>query len=443
MNQPSLRRQIGVAGAVFTLVGYVIGASIFVLPGELGARAGPGLFVSYLVAAGLAALAGLAAAHIGSLVPVSGAVYTAVSRTVGAGWGFLVAWSLLAAVAVGVPLVALGFSDYLAYFVPARPRLAVAAAVVAGFGLVNCLPVRKAVGAQAAMTAGFLLVVFLFGVVAVTRFQAERFVPLFPMGLGPVLGAAVAGYFSYTGFMAIADIAEEIRDPGRTLPRALAIGFVLVTSAYVLVALAVTGLLDWRSLADVPAPVATAAETFLPAWVVGVIALAAMLAAATSVHGVLLIHSRDLYALARSRVFPSSLAVVSPGTGIPTPAVIALTVIVLGGVAAGAGLMEYALLAVEAVVFTQILAGLAVLRLPPPPGRDRFALRGALRPCVGLGLMITSAGFLVIGAMQSPTVTLVFGLLLGLGLLYYRLRRAALASHGIRLDDLLASRPDS
>lgn len=442
MNEPVLKRRIGVPGAVFTLVGYVIGASIFVLPGELGARAGPGLFASYLVAAGLAALACLAAAHLGSQVPVSGAIYVAVARTVGARAGFLVAWSLIAAVTVGVPLVAYGLADYLAYFVPDRPRLATAALVVAAFGLVNCLPVAKAVQAQAVMTVAFLLVVFGFGMAAATRFDPVRFTPLFPAGLSPVLGAAVAGYFSYTGFMAIADIAEELRNPGRTLPRALAASLVIVTAAYVLIALAVTGLLDWRSLAAVPAPVATAADTFLPEWVVDAISAAAILAAATSVHGVLLIHSRDVYALARARVFPAALARLSPATGIPTGAVLGLAALALAGVMVGAGLLEYALLAVEGVMFAQIMAGLAVLRMPPGPDRARFALPGPVRQVVGLGLIISSMGFLVVGAIQSPTVTLLFGLVLALGVLYYRLRGAALASRGVNLDELLASRPD-
>ena len=77
-----LQGRIGVAGAVFALVGYIIGGSIFILPGELAGQVGPAVFLAYLIAAGLALFVCFAAAQIGSAFPMSGGTYVAVSSVV-------------------------------------------------------------------------------------------------------------------------------------------------------------------------------------------------------------------------------------------------------------------------------------------------------------------------------------------------------------------------
>ena len=305
----TLQRHIGLGGAVFTLVGYVIGASIFVLPGQLSAQVGPGLVLSYAVAGGLAVLACLASAHLGGQFPVSGAIYVAIGKAIGPRAAFISMWLLLLAVGVGIPLVAYGMVDYLAYFWPGRapgatdgdhhrPRLRRHQPVSGTPGGARADGHdRRAAGHHLRLRGR-----------RDPPYRWSRFSPLLPNGVGAMLLAAVAAYFSFLGFMVIADIAEEIRDPDRTIPRALIMSFAIVIVAYLLIAVAVPGLLDWRTLGTVPAPVASAAETFLCPPVANLIAVAAILAAATSVHGILLVHSRDVFALARDDVFPESLA---------------------------------------------------------------------------------------------------------------------------------------
>ena len=430
----TLRRHIGLGGAVFTLVGYVIGASIFVLPGQLGAQVGPGLFLSFAVAGGLAVLACLASAHLGGQFPVSGAIYVAIGKTIGPRAAFLSMWLLMLAITVGVPLIAFGMVDYLVYFVPGLPRTATALGIVFFFGLVNLVPVRQAVLIQVAMTVALLVIVYAFGLAALPHIRTEQFTPLFPNGVGAVLGSAVAAYFSFLGFMVIADIAEEIKDPDRTIPRALLISFLIVIVAYMLIAVAVPGLLDWRTLGSLPAPVASAAETFLPRMASNAIAIAAILAAATSVHGVLLVHARDVFALARDSVFPETFAQLSPG-GIPRRAVVLLTGVSLLGTLLGRSILDYAVLSALGVMTMQAMAGVAVLRHATVPGR--FGLRSGTRKVVGVLFLVTSVLFGTMGAMQRPGLALGFGVTAALGFLYYVARGRVLARRGIRLDHLI------
>ncbi len=433
----TLRRHIGLGGAVFTLVGYVIGASIFVLPGQLGAQVGPGLFLSYAIAGGLAVLACLASAHLGGQFPVSGAIYIGIGKTIGPRAAFLAMWLLMLSIMVGVPLVAFGMVDYLVYFVPGLPRTATALGIVFFFGLVNLVPVRQAVLIQVAMTVTLLIIVYVFGLAALPHLSGARFSTLLPNGAGAMLGAAVAAYFSFLGFMVIAEIAEEIKDPDRTIPRALVISFLVVIVAYMLIAVVVPGLIDWRSLGSLPAPVASAAETFLPPAASKTIAVAAILAAATSVHGILLVHSRDVFALARDTVFPAALARLSPG-GIPRRAVVLLTGVSLLGALLGRSIVDYAVLSALGVMTLQALAGIAVLRHATVPGR--FGLRDGTRKVVGALFLVVSGLFGVMGAAQRPGLALGFAVAAALGFLYYGARARVLARRGIRLDHLIVRR---
>ena len=442
MQESPLRRHVGLAGAVFTLVGYVIGASIFVLPGGLGARAGPALPLSYGLAGLLALLAGLAAAHIGSHLPVSSAIYVAISRNVGPRIGFLSAWAVLAAIAVGLPLVALGVAEYVAYLLPWLSRQMVALTLIAVFGVVNLLPVRASVLVQSVMTGALVVLLYSFGWQGVSQVDRGAFSPFFANGIGPALGAAVGAYFSFTGFTVIANLGAEIRNPGRILPWALGIGFVVITGAYLLVAITVVGLLDWRTLAAVPAPVATAAELFLPDWATWLVSLIAILAGVTSLHGVILVHSRDVYALARDRVLPALFGSIHPMTGSPSGGVVTLTLLGLIGVLAGATLFDYALMAVLGVLFLQVCGGVALLRMPSYSSPGRFALRGPARGIVAMGLITTSGAFALFGALERPSVAGVFGVVMVAGFLYYSARRQILLARGQQLDELLAQSLD-
>ena len=433
----TLQRHIGLSGAVFTLVGYVIGASIFVLPGQLSAQVGPGLFLSFMVAGALAVLACLASAHLGGQFPVSGAIYVAIGKAIGPRAAFLSIWLLLLALTVGIPLVAYGMVDYLVYFLPGLPRTATAIIIVLVFGVINLVPVRHAVLIQGVMTVALIVLIYGFGITAMPHVDPARLSPLLPNGAGAMLLAAVAAYFSFLGFMVIADIAEEIRDPDRTIPRALIISFAIVIVAYLLVAVAVPGLLDWRTLGTVPAPVASAAKTFLPASVANLIAVAAILAAATSVHGILLVHSRDVYALARDDVFPASLAKLSGG-GIPSRAVVLLTALGALGTALGKSIIDYAVLSALGVMVLQAMAGIAVLRLPANPAR--FGLRDRTRRIVGVSFVGTSALFGVLGAVQRPGLAAAFAGAAAAGFLYYGARGRTLARRGIALDHLITRR---
>ena len=121
MRDVEMKRTMGVTGTVMTLVGLVIGVSIFILPGQLAAIAGPAMLVSYLIAALIALFSCVVAAQVGSVLPISGASFVAISRLLSPFLGFIVVWVTLGGAAVAVALLASGFADY-AVLIATVPR---------------------------------------------------------------------------------------------------------------------------------------------------------------------------------------------------------------------------------------------------------------------------------------------------------------------------------
>jgi APA family basic amino acid/polyamine antiporter len=443
MPQTALPRTIGLAGAAFTLVGYVIGASIFILPGQLAADAGPAAFLSYLIAGVLAALACVVGAVIGSAVSVSGAANVAAARALGPVFGFMGVWLTLVAVVVSIALVGFGLADYLAYFFPGLDRTAVALGSVLLLGALNLTTVQLTVWVQGLMTAAFLVILFLFGLGGVAHARPELLTPFMPNGFAPVATGAVLAFFSYAGCTVITEIGGEIKNPARTIPVALLISFGVILVSYVLVSFAVPALLPWHTLAEVEAPVARAAETFLPTWVGAAIAIGALLAAATSINGMLLIHSRDVLAMARAQVFPVALSKRSPRTGVPGPALLLVTTLSVGSVLLGGSIRQYAMMAVMSVMILQIFQGLSLLRLPNALPVEwsaaGFRLGRVARLSVGGLLILSSIGFFLMGLADNSRIAALYLVVVALGVSYYYARRAIMARAGVAIDAALRS----
>lgn len=434
-------RSIGLLGATATLVGYVVGASIFILPGELAPAAGPAVFVAYLLASVPALLSCLVTAQIGCAFPASGAAYVAASRTLSPYFGFLLVWALMMGITVGVALIAYGFADYLSFFVPGLDARAVAVAVLLFFSALNLLGARLSVAVQAVMVASFVAALFAFGFGGLPHVDLANLRPLFPNGLGPVAGAAIPAYFSFIGFSMIAELAGEVEQPGRNIPRALTMSFLAVLFFYTLVPFTLVGVVPWRELGDMPAPVATAATRFLPGYVAGGISAAALLAAATSLNGILLAVSRDVYALGRDGIFPEAMGRLSQRFHSPNAAILAITAVALAGVLVGTTITAYAVVAVMSIMVVQIVSAAAVFALPrrsPEAFRDAaFRMPPRARVVCSVGLVLYSLAFIGLGISQSRPSAVLFVGLLSLGTAYYALRRRSLRARGVDLDDVL------
>jgi len=447
---PELQGRIGLSGAVFTLVGYIIGGSIFILPGALAGEVGPGVFVAYMLAAAVAVFVCFTAAQIGSAFPVSGAAYVAVSCMLSPFWGFMIVWMQTLMVFTSTPALAYGLVDYLMGPAAASSdlvRVGGALLSIAVFVAVNLMGIRTAVWAQTAMVVGFMIVLVGFGVGGALHSSGSRFSPLFPLGVWPVLLAAIPAYYSYTGFSAIMSFGGEIERPRRNIPLCLAISFPIIMLTYTAVVVAVPGLLPWQQLAVTKATVSEAAMVFLPRSFAAAITMGAVFAIATSINGLILAKSRDLFALGVARVLPGVFATVGPRYGEPRVALLTMGAVAMAGVMLGRSFAQYASMAVLCLMLHQILTATALLRLRARMPEQYAAAGFKLGPRAivfwGTGLIACSLVFIVAGLLGDPAGGVIYVATSVLGAVIYALRRRQLRREGVSIEELLLRRSRS
>lgn len=438
-----LERGITLPHAIGLLLGYIIGASIFVLVGPLAASVGPGLFVSYALAAVPALLVCLYNIQLGAVLPTTGANYVVASRVLSPFAGFLSNWAMLVATFFGVPVLAWGFGIYLAQFVPGIPPMAGAIGIVVVLGTVNVLGVRIAAWVQSLMVLMFVAALALFIVGGLPHIDPALQQPLFPNGFGAVVITAISAYFSYIGFTVITEVAGEIREPRRNIPRALIVSFLIVLLIYTSTSYVFTGVMDWREAGQSAATLTHAAARFLPPGLVTFIGLGALFAAATTIHGVLMTSSRDVLMLGHDGVLPAVFGRVHPRLRTPVAALVLLIAVSCAGVAMGFTLDQYALLTVLGLMVVHIISSTAVFLLPSrrPDLWQRASIQFSTvgRWFTWIGVLAVSIFFLVVGSAEVPSGALLFAALMLAGVVYWYARRAYLAARDINLEARMAT----
>lgn len=441
MENRELKTRIGLAATTFTLVGFVLGVSVFVLPAQIGAKAGPAVAVTYLLAALPAFFSCFVAAQVGNLFPISGAGYVCASAVLSPLWGFIIVWNIIICMILGIPFVAYASADCWLYFFPDHDRMIVAAAIVLIFGLVNLVGVKFTTGFQAAMIIVYILVILAFVVGGLAHMNPDYLRPFAPNGWSPVLMGAVEASFAFGGFMVIAEMGDEIDNPKRTIPRALLISFILVVVLYGGAAFVLPGLIPWQDLGATNSPISKAAGGFFPPWFGTLVAISALLGGATTVNAWFLTQTRDIYALARDQVFPKVLAHVSRKHAEPDAAIIFATFASLGGVLMGAQITEYAIMSVVASFVIYMIISLAVFlaprRVPEHYARAQFKLGPVALPFFSLGFLLLCLAIEVIACLSSPKSVGIYLMLLIPGFVYYALRKRALRSRGVNIEDML------
>ena len=387
MPPAPLRRVLGLTEVTAGGVGIIIGAGIYVLLGAATAQAGPLVWAAFLVAAALSALTGLSYAELSSMFPSAAGEYE-YTRQAGPAWvAFVVGWTMIMGLLVAAATVSLGFGRYAGYFVEMGPRAAALGLLVA-VSVVACLGIKQSARVTVALSAvqvGGLVLVVAIGVPHVGDVDL-----LTGAGTAGVLGAAALVFFAFIGFDEVITLAEETRDPTRTVPRALLLALGLSTILYVTVAIASVSVLGAAALGASSRPLADVMAHVLGARAATVVAAIAVLTTTNTTLLALTAASRVMYGMAKAGALPSALAWVDPGRGAPRRAVMAGLVVA----AAFAALGDFTVIAAVTdfavyVVFLAVNATVVILRRTRPDLARPFAVPGAIRrvpliPVLGL-----------------------------------------------------------
>ena len=409
---PGLRRTLGLGDAVGIGFGAIVGAGIFVVTGIAAGVAGPALLLALPLAGAAAAANALSSAELAARYPQAGGTYEYGRRVLHPWAGFAAGWMFLASKTAAAGAVGLGIAAYLERVAPGVPGRAVALAAIALFTLVNALGVKKSSAANLAIVVVSTTTLVAFAVIAGLRFDAAELRPFAPAGAGGVLRAAALLFFAYTGYARIATLGEEVREPRRTIPRAILITVSSVSVLYLAVALAAVGAGGTAAMARSDAPLAEVArEMGMPALEAAVSA-----GAVCAMLGVLLSQllglSRMVFAMARGGDLPGWLAGVDAATGTPRRAVVLVGA--AAAVAAAFGtLRAVAPAASFAILLYYAVANLSALRMPrgaklypdavPAAGLAACLLLAASLPprTAAVGVAVLAAGFVLRAASRT------------------------------------------
>ena len=234
---PSPARQLGLPSATALVIASMIGTGVFTTSGFLLADLGsPSLVVLAWAIGGL--IAGLGALSYGALarrIPESGGEYIFLSRTLHPSAGFLAGWiSLLVGFSAPLAAVALAFSEYTSQWFGSIPGRVTASLLVVMFSTIHARGTRQGAWVQNLAVAAKLVALVLFLGFAATRIEAPEETTSTRFALGSFSVALVWISFSYAGWNAAVYVGGELRNPERTLPRAMLLGTAIVTILYVL-----------------------------------------------------------------------------------------------------------------------------------------------------------------------------------------------------------------
>ncbi len=433
-----LQRSLSLTGAVALTVGFVVGGSIFVLIPTLAGMTGPSLFLAYLLSAIPAIFAALYLAQLGGALPVTGANYVAVTRWISPMAGFSISMSVVVAMVCTNCLVAWGFVEYLASFFPTLPLLPCAVGVILAFGLINWIGIKSFEKIQVIMLLMFILAMMLFGLVGLFNIQPELQAPLFPKGLGGFFTVVAIASFSWGGVIAILEVSGEVLNPKRNIPLTIVISMIIIGLLYALQTYVFTGTLSWQSSAETGSTaVLKAAGTFLPSWGVGIIALGALLAMATTINSMILMGAREIFAWSSDLLIPQFFQKTNPRFNTPGATIFIVTFLSVIGVLFAANIEKYALMVIFALMIIQFLGATATLRMPKAAPeiyeKASFKLSPFWRWFVWFGCTIFFFGIFLFGILADYQTCLVFLGIWVLAIVYWYIRKLYLKKKGIDL----------
>ncbi|MET0839436.1 MAG: amino acid permease [Marmoricola sp.] len=256
-----LSRSMGVFPLMMFGVGATIGTGIFFVMAETVPDAGPAVVISFVIVGVIAGLTALCYAEVASAIPVSGSAYSYAMAVLGEFPAYLVGWALILEYGVAASATSVGWAEYFNELLQDLFGWHLPHALSAGVladpdpGIINLPAVilvalccvlllrgaKESARANAIMVLIKLGVLTLFIAIALTGFTSDNFAPFAPEGL-PGIGAALPViFFTFLGLDAISTAGEEVKDPGRTIPRAILGALLIVTTFYVLVAAAAVG----------------------------------------------------------------------------------------------------------------------------------------------------------------------------------------------------------
>jgi len=285
--------------------GAMISSGLFVLPGLAYALTGPSVFISYLLAGLLAITGMLSQAELVSAMPKAGGDYFYVTRSMGSGVGTVYGLLTWFAISLKSVFALIGMSAFLIGIVNIHPVIS-ALILCALFIGINIAGVKEASKLQIALVVGlFLILIFYIGR-GLPVIDVHNLVPFAPFGIEAIFSTAGFVFISYGGLLGVASIAEEVKNPGKTIPLGMIFSLFIISILYLLTIMVTTGVLG-ETLNGSITPISDGASVVMGKPGRIVLSIAAILAFISTANAGIMAASRYPLALSRDGLLPSAL----------------------------------------------------------------------------------------------------------------------------------------
>ena len=418
-------RALGVRTMTFNIVNLVVGASIFVLPATVAGVLGPAAILAYLVSAVAIGFVALCFAEAGSRVSESGGLYAYAATAFGPFVGYLIGVLTWLAIVLGGAALANVLAGSIGILIPATAdpawQAALVVALYVGLTTVNVRGVKAGARVVEGLTVLKIAPLLLLIVAGAFLVDPANLAWTAQPSIGAVADGAFLLVFAFSGTELAMTPGGEIRDPARTVPRAILGGLAGVTLLYVAIQVVAQGVLGDRLAQETAAPLGAVAEASLGRWGLMLVLAATVLSIFGSLSGDMLASPRMLYALGRDGHLPAAFGRVHERFRTPHVAIIAHAAATVG--LALTGTVEHLIvLAVVAALLAYFACAVAVLvmrrrdvRTESPPFRIPGGPLVPALACVVVAALLARAT-----AREFVAVTLA----LGVAALLYALRRA-------------------
>ena len=379
-----LARRLGTGDAVVIGLGSMIGAGVFAAFAPAAEAAGSWLLLGLVLAGVVAYCNATSSARLAARYPESGGTYVYGQRRLGEGWGYLAGWAFVVGKTASCAAMALTVG---AYVWPDQSR-GVAVVAVLALTALNLRGVHKSALATRLVVVVVLAVLAL--VVGALWFggdtDLDQLRPDGAVDLHGVLQSAAFLFFAFAGYARIATLGEEVRDPERTIPRAIPMALAITLLVYAAIAAGLLVSVGAEAVASSNDPLAAAVASGSWTWLEPVVRVGAAVAALGSLLALILGVSRTTFAMARDGHLPRTLAAVHPRFQVPHHAelavgVVVVAVVLVADLRGAIGFSSFAVLAYYAI------ANASAWTLPGGSGRRAVPILG-LVGCTALAFAL-------------------------------------------------------
>ncbi len=298
-----LKKELKLIDVFCIATGAMISSGLFVLPGFAHAQAGPAVVISYFLAGLLALIGVLNIAELATAMPKAGGDYFFITRGLGPAIGTVAGMLSWFSLALKSAFALVGMAAFVRLIFEFNMQ-AIAIFLCLVFVLINFLGIKGASRFQVGLVIGLLAILFIYLVWSIPHIKIQRFGTFAPNGAVSIFSTAGFVFVAFGGLLKISSVAEEVKDPQKTIPAGLILSLIITTIVYGLVVFTTVGLVEPAELDRSLTPISDGAYVSMGFVGVIVLSIAAILAFISTANAGIMSASRYPFALSRDKLYP-------------------------------------------------------------------------------------------------------------------------------------------